>query len=1016
MRRLWRSIQRQPALFAAAGLVILNIIALSGVLHLSGAAIGGINAGVAAVLAFLVGLVASWQLSHVRRGYMRAAREAPGAVVPTADSWIGHVVGRDDLCYAMIKDIRDPATRRPHIIIGSEGAGKTAVLVRLTKLLAEGDKIPLSVRIRDALGGRGFRGVTNGKVPIPVRLSDAQADLDFNELARMKFLTDTDAALLSAADGEKVWRQLRQDDKVVVLADGLEEALIEGTAAEARDDLIRLAVRRAHAQRLPLIVASRPHDPIRGLDVAIVELGPLSEDAAIEYVLHEGPGEDQYRLDWIVETASIPQNPFYLQIMRQLNRAQRIQRPSANRYQRQLDTRGADRSELRLRLLQIWEAALVSGHFPPGVELSRFDRVATIEQLSVLACIGLRHDRLQVELNELTALVDYVEPERPIIQTARERLNAIATPFFDVRLAATRGTQLQLVEARGGAVRFPHGILQAYLGSRLLAAAMADADFRAEALKNAGRELLIALVMHSRATKKQVGARGRTDTAIDISGSSAEPIDLRKLLRMAAPQRSDAKALELYATALEIDSVDPAPEHQAIAMEIAKHWQNVAERDPRTLEHAKLDLVRRFGEAARALTERGMVYGRTADSVRPAYRQLFDIGCRELSYPVRLAAAQEIGAGGDAALDDLAALLGPDEQQDSGETDHRTAEHYLDEEGGLTRRRLSFCAWLVPMLVGSATPRCSADARHLLEQWLEFIREQHRTGRVRFALSLEIALAQGFKYAANRRDADPATCPYLIAQAREMLKVTTFWFSRLTLVHALCLASLSDSADRRSADREKDLDYGELVAFWLGSLVARQEHPFVAEACWLATQALKTGQPERYIWIDEGGIVTSVGSRSPSLGLRRKHSLWIPPSSGWAFLHPRAQQLVADVILLLNLASRNEFGDRDRWLQRIDRNDLPPCLVRDPSPLDPTRSIGMAAPSEPGANCRQACPFELCAYPAKGVLRTELSQAFCRRQQELVSGIRTGNSTAAPWRRASPADLRRFWKHMSQRG
>ena len=122
-------------------------------------------------------------------------------------------------------------------------------------------------------------------VPVPVRLSDAQADLDFNELARVRFLANTDAALLSAADGEKVWRQLRQDDKIVVLADGLEEALIEGSSAEDRDDLIRLAVRRAHAQRLPLIVASRPHTVLRGLDAAIVELDQLSDDAAFEYVL-----------------------------------------------------------------------------------------------------------------------------------------------------------------------------------------------------------------------------------------------------------------------------------------------------------------------------------------------------------------------------------------------------------------------------------------------------------------------------------------------------------------------------------------------------------------------------------------------------------------------------------------------------------------------------------------------------------------------------------------------------------
>ncbi len=161
------------------------------------------------------------------------------------------------------------------------------------------------------------------------------------------------------------------------------------------------------------------------------------------------------------------------------------------------------------------------------------------------------------------------------------------------------------MEAQGNAVRFPHSILQAYLGSRLIAYAMADADFRAEALKNAGRELLIALVMHSRAAAKpgrpRAGSGGHGHRLAAARGSS-KPIDLRTLLREAARGRSDAKALDLYATALEIDSVDPAPEHQAIADEIAGHWQKPVERDPRTLEHAKLNLVRRFGEAARTIS------------------------------------------------------------------------------------------------------------------------------------------------------------------------------------------------------------------------------------------------------------------------------------------------------------------------------------------------------------------------------------------------------------------------------
>ena len=87
-------------------------------------------------------------------------------------------------------------------IVGGVGTGKTALLVRLTKLLAE-----------------------CGAVPVPVRLRDARRELDFRELAHERFLADAEDKLLSDAEGEKIWRHLCNNQQIVVLADGLEEAL-----------------------------------------------------------------------------------------------------------------------------------------------------------------------------------------------------------------------------------------------------------------------------------------------------------------------------------------------------------------------------------------------------------------------------------------------------------------------------------------------------------------------------------------------------------------------------------------------------------------------------------------------------------------------------------------------------------------------------------------------------------------------------------------------------------------------
>ena len=98
-----------------------------------------------------------------------------------------------------------------------------------------------------------------------------------------------------------------------------------------------------------------------------------------------------------------------------------------------------------------------------------------------------------------------------------------------------------------------------------------------------------------------------------------------------------------------------------------------------------------------------------------------------------------------------------------------------------------------------------------------------------------------------------------------MLRGARFWFSRLTLVHALCLWSLPDDARRPAPTRRRVVDLEALVEHWL----AASGRPAGAsrsslEARKLAVWALDTGQPERFIWIDESGVLARVGSRPAS--------------------------------------------------------------------------------------------------------------------------------------------------------
>jgi hypothetical protein len=164
-------------------------------------------------------------------------------------------------------------------------------------------------------------------------------------------------------------------------------------------------------------------------------------------------------------------------------------------------------------------------------------------------------------------------------------------------------------------------------------------------------------------------------------------------------------------------------------------------------------------------------------------------------------------------------------------------------------------------------------------------------------------------------------------------------------------------------------------------------------------------------------VVGQVGSRrAGSAESRHKHRQWIPPSAGWTALNGRAQQLVADVLLLLNLADRAEQPrDSERRLVRSNRPDLPPCLTRYRPSLDPGRTVGTATSSAPGTSCVGGCAFELCPYPPKGMQpRVEMSEAFCRRQQILL----TRNSLSrrrAPWQEMRRAQLIQFWAEMADR-
>ncbi|MFF4403170.1 NACHT domain-containing protein [Streptomyces sp. NPDC001404] len=983
------------------------------------------------------------QYFSVRRILRKRATKDARHLVPTAGPIAKEVVGRREMCLIISRALRDRRTRRPYVLVGGVGAGKTSVLVQLTHMLAKKGAFPVPIRMRDV---------------------DVAGDrLDFREMAMKRFCEIVDRGAISGRQSERVWRQLCMEDKAVVIADGLEETFTEdGDEKEQkeRDILIRQAIRQAERQKLPLVIASRPHPPLEQTRAAIIDLEPLSEEAALEYLEESREDRDSGRMDWIVKTAAVSESPLYLQIASELQEHRLLDRLDGPDREGALDTRKADRPTLQLRLLDTWRQGLITGRILGELPLPSARRKATVEVMSALAGIGLLQDRLEVCFD---ALIGAARPFPGIWRRLRERLPECPDHTDSHRcrsllaLCATEGEQLGLVEARGDSVRFPHSILQAYLGSGYVGVSRHKP--LAEALKEPGpgRELLMALVLHSR--------RALAD------GHEA----VTRLLLKAAGPRTDAKTLGMYAAALDIDRAIGAPRHQDIAQALCHRWPDIKSGDRRTLLGAKLILVQQFGEALRAIG--AAAPGDPAHGRTPAYASFFDIAEHEPSHSVRLALAREFGAGGDKAFDALRAMFplprtGAAEERDPWvqyeqerlrqlHTEHRarekllrrprsneTHEQYLQQkaESDACRlriwRRFVMRAWLVPMMVGSVTHKHRSQAMERLRLWLVHLEPEHsRSREADLPLSLEMALAQGFKCAANRRARHPCTNKesrdYLVGQAESMLAHARYWYSQLTLIHALCLWELPDDP----AHRAKRTDPAQAVARWLALAGSKQDqrslhpddrtpkgirlHPFVAEGAALAVLALESGHPERFLWIDETEAMVNVGSSPEDPGAYRKQNLWIPPSSGWTTLHPRAQQLLGDVLLLLHLVQRDGKPDElEERLTRANRAVLPPCLHENRTPLHPRRSVGMAKDAPPGSMCLRHCPFELCPYPALGSQpHAELREAFCRQQQALLRAYpRRGfkllswlSRKRAPWQGMTRSELDQFWEEMAKR-
>jgi hypothetical protein len=910
----------------------------------------------AAVLTLLL-----WRLSHIRRQYRKRARKVPEVLVQTTAA--NAVVGRQGLCDVLQANVQDRRLRRPQLLVGGVGVGKTAVLVRLTRLLA----------IRRA-------------VPVPIRLRDAQKELDFASLARKRFLAEMEPSLLSETEGDQIWRKLLAEDRVVVLADGLEEALIGPDAERSRDTTIQLAFDAATDAHLPLIVTSRPHDTMRYVSAATLRLEPLSEAAAVDFILSARPDNDD-TVRTIVEQAEVVEAPLYMQLARALHRSGRLT---------ELDVGRKGRLALRVTLLDTWRRALIDRELFASAPHVADEREQALTDLEALACVGLAADRLEVGFGDLNGRAPTTHTDE-----CADYRELLAANCSDVHLAANVGARLDIVEAKSMGVRFRHSIVQAYLGSRRMSALLgAQSDYLDRALSDPSREALMALVMFCWREEGRPHRRSMRDRLLEGPG-----------------KRNHTKAIDMLAAAVEIDSM--IDESQARWLD--RCWDRVwvSSRDQDT-EQAKLRAVARLGESGRAIDcgDRPSA-GAVSSSAQAAGRcerrhgsfvTLWNICLREETYSVRLAAAQELGAAGSAGFEALRPILREALQDARGHLG-RPADPLAPQ----LERRFALQGWILPLLVRSVDATHTDQVKTLVAEWIDIIRS------TRGSCPIEASWAQGFKYEANihRRDADPAARLFLAKQASLLADGAVFWYARICLLHAFALWSLGESGPDGAADGD-DVESAPEVQARRAYARRRIEswgidlrHPLVAEAGQLCELARQSDRPTKYIWIDEAGVVAKLGPKAGALSHVASSRLWISPAAGWLALDERARRLVAEIVVLLNLA---EGTDRTMSQERLSAlgDRLPPCMIKRGGRANlEVGGVDDSTPRREGVSCDLAkclCPY---AAPGQQPFRGELTQAFCAEQLRILGRAR---GRRAPWQRAqSHGELRRFWQDIERR-
>jgi hypothetical protein len=635
-RRFWWRFHRRELIVwtVALGIVIGLVLVTAFVLHensacdshpfacnLSTEIIGtGIVAGIGAL--FFV-----WKLRRIVRSFAEVVREHSDSLlgVEKPSSLAGHE-GYDDLFTQLARDLLTEQASRVQTGLPSEcapvqgklitagaGSGKTTALVYLAEFLAR-----------------------HQVVPIPISLRGQAEPVNLVELARQQFCSSVVTRTAFGDQGDRVLARLRARGQVVILADGLDEAM-PGASRSQRELALTAAIRDALESRIAVIATWRSADLGRELPLSRIELPKLEGFHAVEF-LCGNPDADTPLAETIL-AAELSETPFYLTIAEPLVQAGVL-----------VDWKGDEMFGLRVGLLDRYVDALCDGTVLPEADLlpdatrAGGDRRVVIEGMSGLALGMIGRRSASVRLDKVQDWIERPVPGGP----------AGGGKAVNVHGLVEGGRSLGLFELGDQETgQFTHSVMQSYLASRVI---REDSEVIEKLIHAAPtHEVRTALVMAAAWRKENESTWDRQQRGREIAGK----------LIAASSDTSDRSAVGLLAAAAKIVmACDLGPDFRdEIARRAEQNW-DAADALP------KLEAIAAFAPMATA-------------SVYRVFRNALD----DLDFRVARAAAKALADGGEAAYvelqTELAGIL------DKGGT---VAPH--------ERKELETLAYVMPLLRG----------------------------------------------------------------------------------------------------------------------------------------------------------------------------------------------------------------------------------------------------------------------------------------------------------------------------